>query len=72
MTERQWVITQACKGVFTVSDMEQQLDTLTLQEADPKRELSSLGQAINVNALDDWVSKFQVQRILSSLTGWCR
>jgi len=53
-TERQWVITQARKGAFPVSDMEQQLNQLTFQEVTLKRELSLLGKAININALDDW------------------
>jgi len=50
LTERQWVITQACKGAFPVSDMEQQLNQLTFQEVTLRRELSSLGEAININA----------------------
>jgi len=54
LTERQWVITQARKGTFTASDMEQQLNQLTFQEVTLKRELSSLGEAININALNDW------------------
>lgn len=54
LTERQWVITQARKGAFPVSDMEQQLSQLTFQEVTLKRELSSLGEAININALNDW------------------
>jgi hypothetical protein len=54
ITERQWVITQARKGVFTVSDMEQQLNQLTFQEVTLKRDLSSLGEAININALENW------------------
>lgn len=53
-TERQWVITQARKGAFHVSEMEQQLNQLTFQEVTLKRELSLLGEAININALDDW------------------
>jgi hypothetical protein len=54
LTEHQWVITQARKGVFTVSDMEQQLNQLTFQEVTLKRDLSSLGEAININALENW------------------
>jgi len=54
LTERQWVITQARKGAFPVSDMEQQLNQLTFQEVTLRRELSSLGEAININALEDW------------------
>ncbi len=57
LTERQWVITQARKGVFPVSDMEQQLHQLTFQEVSLKNELSSLGEAVNICALEDWESK---------------
>jgi hypothetical protein len=39
--------------------MEQQLATLTLQEVSHKRDLSSLGQAININALDNWDAEFE-------------
>jgi hypothetical protein len=38
--------------------MEQQLGILTMQEVSLKRELSTLGQAININALNDWEAKF--------------
>lgn len=54
LTERQWVITQARKGAFPVSDMENQLSQLTFQEVTLRRELSSLGEVININALKDW------------------
>lgn len=37
--------------------MEQQLGVLTLQEVSLKRELSSLGHAINMNSLQDWETK---------------
>ena len=57
LTERQWVITQARKGVFPVSDMEQQLHQLTFQEVSLKNELVSLGEAVNISALEDWESK---------------
>ena len=57
LTERQWVITQARKGAFPVSDMEQQLNQLTFQEVTLRKELSSLGEAVNINALEDWESK---------------
>jgi len=57
-TDCQWLITQARKGSITTADMEQQLGTLTMQEISLKRELSSLGQAININALNDWETKF--------------
>ena len=39
--------------------MEQQLATLTLHEVNLKHELSSLGQALNINALDNWEAKFE-------------
>jgi DNA invertase Pin-like site-specific DNA recombinase len=54
LTERQWVITQARKGAFPVSDMEHQLTQLTYQEVTLRRELSTLGEAININALENW------------------
>lgn len=57
--ERQWVITQARKGKFTAFDMETQLNGLTMQEVNLKRELSSLGQAISINALNDWEAKVE-------------
>ena len=55
--ERQWVITQGRKGNITAADMDYQLGALTRQEVSFKRELSSLGQAININALGDWETK---------------
>jgi site-specific DNA recombinase len=58
MTERQWVITQARKGAFTSADMERQLSILTVQEVSLKHDLSRLGRAIDINALDGWESKF--------------
>src|SRR5512139_3754889 len=57
--DRQWVITLARKGTITQSDMEQQLGTLTLQEISHKRDLSSLGQTINISLLDNWQAKFE-------------
>lgn len=39
--------------------MDYQLGALTLQELNLKREYSSIGQAVNVNALGDWEAKFQ-------------
>jgi hypothetical protein len=57
--DRQRVITQAREGKFTNNDMEQQLATLTLQEISYKRDLSALGQTININALDNWEVKFE-------------
>lgn len=57
--DRQWVITQAREGKFTNNDMEQQLATLTLQEISYKRDLSALGQTININALNNWEAKFE-------------
>jgi len=39
--------------------MEQQLATLTLQEISYKRDLSALGQTININAFDNWEAKFE-------------
>jgi len=56
---RQWVITLARQGKFTNTDMEQQLATLTLQEISYKRDLSALGQTININVLDNWEAKFE-------------
>jgi hypothetical protein len=53
------VITSARQGNFTNNDMEQQLATLTLQEIGYKRDLSALGQTININALDNWEAKFE-------------
>jgi hypothetical protein len=34
--------------------MEQQLNQLTFQEVTLRRELASLGEAININTLEDW------------------
>lgn len=56
---RQWVITLAREGKFTNNDMEQQLATLTLQEISYRRDLSTLGHTININALDNWEAKFE-------------
>jgi hypothetical protein len=57
-SESQLIITLARKKSITTTDMEQQLATMTLQEVILKHELSSLGQAININALDNWETKF--------------
>jgi len=46
-------------GKFTNTDMEQLLATLTLQEVSYKRDLSKLGQTININALNNWEAKFE-------------
>lgn len=54
LTERQWVITQARKGAFTTNDMEYQLSQLTFQEVTLKQELATLGETININALNNW------------------
>ncbi|MBI5295574.1 MAG: recombinase family protein [Chloroflexi bacterium] len=54
MTERQWVITQARKGIFTTNDMEYQLSQLTFHEITLKQELATLGETININALNNW------------------
>ena len=43
----------------TSIDMEQQLATLTLQKISYKRDLSALGQTININALNNWEAKFE-------------
>ena len=51
------MIAQARRGVFPVSDMEQQLNRLTFQEVTLRKELSSLGGVANINALEDWESK---------------
>ena len=56
-TERKWLITQARKGNITAADMDYQSGAMTMQEVSLKRELSSLGQAININALSDWEIK---------------
>jgi hypothetical protein len=53
MTGRQWVITQARKSVFTSSDIEYQLSQLTFQEVTLKQELVTLGETININALNN-------------------
>ncbi|MBC7879582.1 MAG: recombinase family protein [Anaerolineales bacterium] len=52
--ERQWVITQARKGSISDEDMEYQLGVMTLQELNLKRELVSIGQAVNIHLLGDW------------------
>ena len=54
LTDRQWVITQARKGAFTTNDMEYQLSQLTFQEVTLKQELATLGETININALNNW------------------
>ena len=56
--ERQSLITWARQGRITATDMENQLSAMTLQELSLKHELSSLGQRINLNSLNDWEEKF--------------
>ncbi len=58
-TERQWLITQARKNTITSADLEYQLSGMSMQEVNLKRELASLGQAINTNMLDNWEAKFE-------------
>lgn len=53
-SERQWVITQARKGALSDSDMEYQLSAMSLQELSLKRELTSIGNAIDINTLENW------------------
>ncbi len=55
--ERQWVITQARKGAISNSDMDYQLGAMTLQELSLKRDLTSIGQAVNIHLLNDWEAK---------------
>lgn len=55
--ERQSLITWARQGRITAADMENQLSAMTLQELSLKHELSSLGQRINMNSLNDWEEK---------------
>lgn len=55
--DRQWTITQARQGRITSADMQYQLSALTMQEMDLKRELSSLGHAISINALNNWEAR---------------
>jgi len=52
--ERQTIITLARKRAITATDLEYQLGALTMQEISLKHELSSLGQAISINALNNW------------------
>ena len=56
--ERQSLITWARQGKITATDMENQLSAMILQEVSLKHELSSLGQRININSLNDWEEKF--------------
>src|SRR5690606_40564010 len=56
--ERQSLITWARQGKITATDMENQLGAMTMQELSLKHELSSLGQRINLNSLNDWEEKF--------------
>lgn len=55
--ERQWVITQARKGVINETDMEFQLGVMDMQEISLKQDLSSIEQVVNINLLDDWETK---------------
>ena len=57
--ERQWVITQARRGGISEIDMDYQLGALTLQESNLKRELGSIGQAVNIHLSSDWEEKVQ-------------
>lgn len=50
VVERQTVITLARKRSITTTDMEYQLSALIMQGISLKHELSSLGQAISINA----------------------
>lgn len=59
LTERDWVVTQARKGVLTTPDMENQLRSLTWMEVNLKRELTRLGRSININALENWERKIE-------------
>ena len=50
----QTVITLARERSIMATDMEYQLSALTMQGISLKHELSSLGQAISINALNNW------------------
>jgi len=55
--ERQWLITQARKGYLTATDMDQQLNSMSMIELELKRELAAIGQVINIELLDQWEAK---------------
>jgi hypothetical protein len=55
--KRQWLITPARKGYITATDMEYQLNSMTMLKLELKRELSTLGQVINIELLDQWEVK---------------
>lgn len=63
--ERQWVITQARKGGISEADMDYQLSALTFQELSLKHDLETIGQAVNIQLLDDWEE--QVKEYLADL-----
>jgi DNA invertase Pin-like site-specific DNA recombinase len=55
--DRQWVITQARKGVITEEAMETQLKEMSLLEVKLKGELGSLQQTIDERVLREWEPK---------------
>jgi hypothetical protein len=63
--ERQWVITQARKGAISKGDMDYQFGAMTLQELSLKRDLTSIGQTVNIHLLNDWEAK--VREFLTDL-----
>ena len=54
LVEHQTIIMLARKRAITATDLEYQLGALTMQKISLKHELSSLGQAISINALNNW------------------
>lgn len=55
--KRQWLIPPARKGYITAAVLEHQLNPMNMLELELKRELSTLGQAINIELLDQWEVK---------------
>ena len=60
--ERQWVITQARKGIITNKDMEMQLAALQLQEVELENELdeskASVAARRQAKALREWAKRY--------------
>lgn len=62
---RQWVITQARKGVISEADMDQHLMDMSIREVDLKKQLNAIQDAVDAQLLVDWEGK--VQQYLADL-----
>ncbi len=62
---RQWVITQARKGVLSEADMDRQLMDMSVKEVELKKQLIAIQETVDTQLLVDWEAK--VEQYLADL-----